>query len=178
MFSWLGSMPDATCTFNIISLYQRDSKQEYIVGIIVYSVIVFKWQYLRTAMGTRQVVNKICCIGAGYVGGPTCAVIAYKCPEITVTVVDLSKSRIDAWNSSRLPIYEVNIHSFSTFIEMLTFVFCIRNYKQNILDCRLQPGLQEIVEQCRGKNLFYSTDIDKSIVEADLIFICVSLICE
>ncbi|CAB4001132.1 UDP-glucose 6-dehydrogenase-like [Paramuricea clavata] len=89
-----------------------------------------------------QPVSKICCIGAGYVGGPTCAVIALNCPEICVTVVDLSQPRIDAWNSNRLPIYE--------------------------------PGLQEIVENCRGKNLFYSTDIDKAIIEADLIFICVN----
>ena len=54
-------------------------------------------------------ISKICCIGAGYVGGPTCAVIALKCPEICVTVVDLSHSRIDAWNSSHLPIYEVSL---------------------------------------------------------------------
>eukprot|EP00475_Leptophrys_vorax_P043433 TRINITY_DN8367_c0_g2_i2.p1 TRINITY_DN8367_c0_g2~~TRINITY_DN8367_c0_g2_i2.p1 ORF type:complete len:295 (-),score=30.93 TRINITY_DN8367_c0_g2_i2:1050-1934(-) len=49
---------------------------------------------------------KICCIGAGYVGGPTMAMIAYKCPEIQVTVVDISKPRITAWNSDTLPIYE------------------------------------------------------------------------
>ena len=53
-------------------------------------------------------VSKICCIGAGYVGGPTCAVIASKCSEIEVTVVDLSQARIDAWNSDKLPIYEVS----------------------------------------------------------------------
>ena len=52
-------------------------------------------------------VKSICCIGAGYVGGPTCSVIALKCPEIKVTVVDLSKPRIDAWNSEKLPIFEV-----------------------------------------------------------------------
>jgi len=51
-------------------------------------------------------VKKICCIGAGYVGGPTCAVIAVKCPNIQVTIVDLNKARIDAWNSDNLPIYE------------------------------------------------------------------------
>ena len=51
-------------------------------------------------------VTKICCIGAGYVGGPTCTVIAYKCPGIQVTVVDISQARIDAWNSANLPIYE------------------------------------------------------------------------
>ena len=49
---------------------------------------------------------KICCMGAGYVGGPTMAVIAIKCPRIKVTVVDLSQAQIDAWNSDKLPIYE------------------------------------------------------------------------
>ena len=49
---------------------------------------------------------KICCIGAGYVGGPTMAMIASKCPHIQVAVVDLNQERIDAWNSDNLPIYE------------------------------------------------------------------------
>lgn len=53
-------------------------------------------------------IKKICCIGAGYVGGPTCSVIAHMCPEIRVTVVDVNESRINAWNSPTLPIYEVN----------------------------------------------------------------------
>uniref|UniRef100_A0A3Q2P5L0 UDP-glucose 6-dehydrogenase n=1 Tax=Fundulus heteroclitus TaxID=8078 RepID=A0A3Q2P5L0_FUNHE len=53
-------------------------------------------------------IKRICCIGAGYVGGPTCSVIAQMCPEITVTVVDVNESRIKAWNSDTLPIYEVN----------------------------------------------------------------------
>ncbi|EJU01609.1 UDP-glucose dehydrogenase [Dacryopinax primogenitus] len=89
-------------------------------------------------------VTKICCIGAGYVGGPTCAVIALKCPEIQVTIVDLNKARVDAWNSDDfdLPIYE--------------------------------PGLEEVVRQCRGRNLFFSTDVDKGILEADLIFVSVN----
>lgn len=49
---------------------------------------------------------KICCIGAGYVGGPTMAMIAHKCKECTVNVVDINQSRIDAWNSDRLPVFE------------------------------------------------------------------------
>lgn len=53
-------------------------------------------------------VRKICCIGAGYVGGPTCSVMALMCPDIKVTVVDLSQERINQWNSDKLPIYEVN----------------------------------------------------------------------
>lgn len=87
-------------------------------------------------------ISKVCCIGAGYVGGPTCSVIAYKCSEIQVTVVDISQSRINAWNSDDLPIYE--------------------------------PGLFEIVSKVRGKNLFFSTDVEAAIESADLIFISVN----
>ncbi|KAG8911777.1 UDP-glucose 6-dehydrogenase 1 [Tulasnella sp. 408] len=89
-------------------------------------------------------VKKICCIGAGYVGGPTCAVIALKCPQIQVTIVDLNQARVDAWNSEdyNLPIYE--------------------------------PGLLEVVKEARGRNLFFSTDVDKGIREADLIFVSVN----
>uniref|UniRef100_A0A452HL06 UDP-glucose 6-dehydrogenase n=1 Tax=Gopherus agassizii TaxID=38772 RepID=A0A452HL06_9SAUR len=87
-------------------------------------------------------IKKICCIGAGYVGGPTCSVIAHMCPKIKVTVVDVNEARINAWNSDTLPIYE--------------------------------PGLKEVVESCRGKNLFFSTSIDDAIREADLVFISVN----
>ena len=90
-------------------------------------------------------IKNICCIGAGYVGGPTMAVIALKCPEITVNVVDLNKERIEAWNDknlSNLPIYE--------------------------------PGLAEIVSKTRGKNLFFSTDIEKNIDHSEIIFIAVN----
>lgn len=54
-------------------------------------------------------ISKICCIGGGYVGGPTCSVLALKCPDIKVTVVDVSKERISQWNSEKLPIYEVSL---------------------------------------------------------------------
>ena len=90
-------------------------------------------------------ITNICCIGAGYVGGPTMAVIAQKCPYIKVTVVDLNEDRIARWNDENvenIPIYE--------------------------------PGLSEIVAQARGKNLFFSTDVDKAIDEAQVIFISVN----
>nr|XP_039255727.1 UDP-glucose 6-dehydrogenase-like [Styela clava] len=87
-------------------------------------------------------VKKICCIGAGYVGGPTCSVIAKECPHICVTIVDINADRIAAWNSNELPIYE--------------------------------PELEDIVMSCRGKNLFFSTEVEKEIIEADLIFISVN----
>jgi UDPglucose 6-dehydrogenase len=91
-----------------------------------------------------KVVN-ICCIGAGYVGGPTMAVIALKCPHIKVTVVDINQQRIDAWNHTdldQLPIYE--------------------------------PGLKEVVAAARGRNLFFSTEVDKAIDEAQMIFMAVN----
>ena len=90
-------------------------------------------------------VKNICCIGAGYVGGPTMAVIALKCPEINVAVVDINKDRIDAWNSedlSKLPVYE--------------------------------PGLDEVVKKARGRNLFFSTDVNKAIETSEMIFISVN----
>lgn len=90
-------------------------------------------------------VKKITCIGAGYVGGPTMAVIAQKNLNVEVTVVDLNQGRIAAWNDedlNNLPVYE--------------------------------PGLDAVVGEARGRNLFFSTDVDKAINEADMIFISVN----
>jgi len=88
-------------------------------------------------------MNKnILCIGAGYVGGPTMAMIAAKCPDYRVTVVDINPQRIDAWNSDNLPIYE--------------------------------PGLDDLVRAARGKNLFFSTDIEGAIRTNDIIFVSVN----
>ena len=90
----------------------------------------------------KKFKKNILCIGAGYVGGPTMAMIAYKCSQYKVTVVDINPARIDEWNSDNLPIYE--------------------------------PGLDEIVKKARGRNLFFSTDIEKGIVESDIIFVSVN----
>ena len=68
-------------------------------------------------------IKKICCIGAGYVGGPTCSVIAHMCPEIRVTVVDINESRINAWNYPTLPIYEVN--HIKQCIVLMLFAFLL-----------------------------------------------------
>lgn len=90
-------------------------------------------------------IKSICCIGAGYVGGPTMAVIALKNPNIKVTVVDVNAERIKAWNSNnldKLPVYE--------------------------------PGLATIVQATRGINLFFSTDVEKAILESEMIFISVN----
>ena len=90
-------------------------------------------------------IKKICCIGAGYVGGPTMAVIAQKCPDIEVNVVDISEEKISAWNSKNLdelPVYE--------------------------------PGLSEVIKETRNKNLFFSNDIDTAILESEMIFVAVN----
>lgn len=66
-----------------------------------------------------MVIKKICCIGAGYVGGPTCSVIAYKCPDIQVTVCDRNEERIEQWNSPKLPIYEVRQYGLPEYKKMI-----------------------------------------------------------
>ena len=93
----------------------------------------------------NQKIKKICCIGAGYVGGPTMAVIADKCPDISIYVVDINKSRVSSWNSNdltKLPVFET--------------------------------GLSEIIERCRNKNLFFTNEVEKNICDADMIFISVN----
>ncbi|KAK3628265.1 hypothetical protein LTR22_022431 [Elasticomyces elasticus] len=95
-------------------------------------------------------VRSICCIGAGYVGGPTCAVIANKNPDIKVTVVDLNQQRIDAWNSSQLPIFEPGL--------------------QEIVEVPRDGDSKNN----RPKNLFFSTNVGETVAEADLIFISVN----
>ncbi|MFN5331604.1 MAG: nucleotide sugar dehydrogenase, partial [Bacteroidota bacterium] len=90
-------------------------------------------------------IKNICCIGAGYVGGPTMSVIAQKCPNIRVVVVDSNEARIAAWNQedlSQLPIYE--------------------------------PGLDRVVAEARGRNLFFSKEVNQAILDADMIFISVN----
>ena len=89
-------------------------------------------------------IKNICCIGAGYVGGPTMAVIALKCPHINVTVVDANPDKIKAWNGplDKLPVYE--------------------------------PGLAEVVKEARGRNLFFSDDISGNIEKAEMIFMAVN----
>lgn len=94
---------------------------------------------------SKKKINSICCIGAGYVGGPTMAVIADNCPNIKITVVDLNKERINLWNSkdlSNIPIFE--------------------------------PGLKEIIEKVRDKNLFFTTDVESAIENSDMVFISVN----
>ena len=85
-------------------------------------------------------IKNICCIGAGYVGGPTMAIMAHKCPFLNFHVVDINKERIDSWNNedlSKLPIFE--------------------------------PGLKELIVENRNKNLFFSTNIQKAIESADIL---------
>ena len=91
-------------------------------------------------MPQKNFKKNVLCIGAGYVGGPTMTIIANKCSDYKITVVDISKERIAAWNSNELPIFE--------------------------------PGLKDRLLKVRGKNLFFSNDIDTSI-ESGRYYFCV-----
>jgi UDPglucose 6-dehydrogenase len=87
-------------------------------------------------------VRNILCIGAGYVGGPTMAVIADRCPELRVVVSDVNPERIAQWNSGRLPVFE--------------------------------PRLDEVVERCKGRNLFFEVSAASQVAQADLVFVSVN----
>ena len=90
-------------------------------------------------------IQQICCIGAGFVGGPTMAVIAHECPNLKVIVVDHDVKKIQSWNSksfNKLPVYE--------------------------------PGLKEIIKRTRNKNLFFSENIDEAILNSQIIFMAVN----
>ena len=96
-------------------------------------------------MISNNSIKNICCIGAGYVGGPTMAVIADECPDLNIIVVDKDKERIQKWNNKdtgKLPVFE--------------------------------PGLEEIIKKVRNKNLHFSNEIEKTIENADIIFLCVN----
>ena len=90
----------------------------------------------------KQFEYVIACLGAGYVGGPTMAMIALKCPSIKVIVADINPKQIQKWNSEKLPIYE--------------------------------PGLDEVIKSCRGRNLFFTSDVTQAIKDADMIFVSVN----
>jgi len=106
------------------------------------------WSWLRWFVTSTSIHAHICAEkisgDSSLLGGPTCAVIALKCPHIKVTIVDLNKTRIDAWNSPdfNLPIYE--------------------------------PGLEDVVRQARGRNLFFSINVEGAVEEAQLIFVSVN----
>ena len=89
----------------------------------------------------KLLIKNICCLGAGYVGGPTMAVIADKCPNLNVTVLDINQERINQWNNTdldKLPVYE--------------------------------PDLKEVINRVRGKNLFFSTQIESIVRDSEMIF--------
>ena len=112
-------------------------------GPDLFSVKSAKHRAEKSLMPQKNFKKNILCIGAGYVGGPTMTIIANKCSDYKITVVDISKERIAAWNSNELPIFE--------------------------------PGLKDRLLKVRGKNLFFSNDIDTSIDQADIIFVLLIL---
>ncbi len=90
-------------------------------------------------------VRNICCIGAGYVGGPTMTIMASKNPDLIFKVVDINKTRIESWNDdnlTNLPVFE--------------------------------PGLKELISKTRNRNLFFSTNVKEAIESADIVFISVN----
>ena len=104
----------------------------------------------RSSLKRKRTVERVCCIGAGYVGGPTAAVVADNCPHLQITVVDVDERRIAAWNSDNLPVYEPNLSSI------------VRRARDGDVDKGRKP------------NLRFTTDIDQSIRDAQIVFVGVN----
>ncbi|PHH59223.1 hypothetical protein CDD80_1852 [Ophiocordyceps camponoti-rufipedis] len=125
------------------------------------------------ANGADVAVRTICCVGAGYVGGPTAAVIAFQNPQISVTVVDRDENRIRRWNSRHPPIYEPGLHDI------------VRVARDGGRDSRFsnEPTSDAELESTdepdvsvsrRAGNLFFTTDVARGIAEADMVLVAVN----
>ncbi|KAF7543227.1 hypothetical protein G7Z17_g10909 [Cylindrodendrum hubeiense] len=110
-------------------------------------------------------VEKICCVGAGYVGGPTAAVIAFQNPHIQVTVVDRDETRIRRWNSLHPPIYEPGLHDI---------IRIARDGSREAAVAKEPSSEDAVTLATRQPNLFFSTDIAKHIGEADIVLVAVN----
>ncbi|KAI3398043.1 hypothetical protein diail_9906 [Diaporthe ilicicola] len=120
-----------------------------------------------TTLPSAPQVSNICFVGAGFVGGPTAALIAYHNPSITVNVVDLNTERIAAWNANHLPIHETGLPKI---------VRIARDGTNEAIVSGL-PGMSDSASVClpaRKPNLFFSTNVTPCIASADIIFICVN----
>jgi hypothetical protein len=181
--------------------------------IFIFATLCLSSHWFACSDWFESLIGLICCscIGAGYVGGPTMAVIAQmvccypflfsfvlclhltcylalvQCPQICVTVVDINQRQIDRWNSDNLPMCVVHLHLLLSFLSFMIRIVCLYSY---------EPGLQEVVESVRGKcvllcflirsvsafhfnfrtfrNLFFTTDVDSAIRQAQIIFVSVN----
>jgi UDPglucose 6-dehydrogenase len=125
-------------------------------------------------------VKSVCCVGAGYVGGPSMAVFAKNCPDLHIVVADTNRRRIDAWNSNMYDIAQPAIQLFfphkfcrGSFLALFRtkLISC-----DNVV-CRLpiyEPGLDDVVQKVRGKNLHFTWNVSKAISDSQLVFVCVN----
>ncbi|KAI1073554.1 UDP-glucose/GDP-mannose dehydrogenase family, NAD binding domain-containing protein [Whalleya microplaca] len=109
-------------------------------------------------------VKNICFVGAGFVGGPTAAMIAYHNPQITVNVVDLNAERIASWNSQHLPVHEISLLKI------------VRIARDGTRECTvpLSSAGRSVHLPPRQPNLFFSTSVIEAVAKADIVFICVN----
>ncbi|KAL3926743.1 MAG: hypothetical protein SGARI_005509, partial [Bacillariaceae sp.] len=118
---------------------------------------------------------KILCMGAGYVGGPTMAVIAKQCPKVITSFIGVEAKTILQM------VFSPDVSTFSFHLFRLQIRVTVGDISEKQINAWksdtlpiYEPGLTEVVKECRGRNLFFSTDLDKEIDEADIIFISVN----
>ncbi|KLU92809.1 hypothetical protein MAPG_11721 [Magnaporthiopsis poae ATCC 64411] len=123
------------------------------------------------------VVHHICCVGAGYVGGPTAAVIASQNPNIRVTVVDRDETRIRRWNSAHPPIYEPGLAEIVRLARDGSRECSFDNLPTGSSGLATTSGGEvraRITLPARKPNLFFSTEIAGTIATADIVLIAVN----
>ncbi|CZS91319.1 related to UDP-glucose 6-dehydrogenase [Rhynchosporium graminicola] len=179
--------PDGSLTFSPILQAMRlhDALEDASVGGITRITTTTS---LDQSVSSNTMVKNICCIGAGYVGGPTASVIAFQNPDIKVTVVDRDPRRIAQWNSKHLPIHEpgldyilrVGRDGSRAFRVAHDPTYSCLSSSESTSSCttsECESQCQEAGEleiNARETNLYFSTEVSKNISEADIILIAVN----
>ncbi|OHF03042.1 nucleotide sugar dehydrogenase [Colletotrichum orchidophilum] len=186
--STVPTTPEGSCTFSPVV---RAASQLVIDGDDasedVFPALDTKIEEEGCSVGQSPIRN-ICCVGAGYVGGPTAAVIAFKNPHIRVTIVDRDERRIRRWNSKHPPIYEPGLRDIvrvardgakeysvpSEHVKLGRHFETASSSSSVTSECGSQCGEGSITVPSRQPNLFFSTEVSRCISEADIVLVAVN----
>ncbi|KAF7860368.1 hypothetical protein EAF04_008495 [Stromatinia cepivora] len=128
-------------------------------------------------ISAHHLLGNICFVGAGYVGGPTAAILALQNPRIKFTVIDKDSLKIKQWNSKHLPIHEPGLPEIIRICRDGSRAFSLSNDSSKDVES-FSGGLAErnhhVHIPARSPNLFFSDNIEMSLREADLIMIAVN----
>ncbi|KAF5503977.1 UDP-glucose 6-dehydrogenase [Colletotrichum fructicola] len=188
--STVPTTPDGSCTFSPVLRYAHEADCDESVDGERFTALENKGIEGRPGLSstTQNPVRNICCVGAGYVGGPTAAVIAFQNPHIRVTVVDRDERRIRRWNSQHPPIYEPGLRDIVRVARdgARECAFPTEPTAKNTSTTAASSATSECGSQCggddgpltavpaRAPNLFFTTRVSECIAQADIILVAVN----